>query len=312
MKTLKNCESCLLEFGLYSRCKHFGKKIRRRRMKDDENVLIGSSYSSSSNNSQSQYVKCGFCSDFYLKRSSSHSCYLKKSDSIFGNARRHSSTIKSYHVFYYDIESRLENNCECKIERPDQFDDNGRLIRERKQLRKAFFASDENGVNEYKSKLNDEEKTLLVVSKCQNHQPTLLCVVNESNTVKRDFCEKDLNGGDPILSFFKWVVNDVVKPTNSSRNEKNDYSLLVMVLLMTLNSCIKLAHNFFGYKNVNVLLHMNRMIELRIQIHTGFRMCSIFFKDSFKFMNLPLGLLPKSFGFHNELQKGIHSPFIKY
>ena len=27
MKTLKNCESCLLEFGLYSRCKHFGKRI---------------------------------------------------------------------------------------------------------------------------------------------------------------------------------------------------------------------------------------------------------------------------------------------
>ena len=55
---------------------------------------------------------------------------------------------------------------------------------------------------------------------------------------------------------------------------------------------------------MNVLLHMNRMIELRIQIHTGFRMSSIFFKDSFKFMNLPLRLLPKSFGFHNELQMG--------
>ena len=33
-------------------------------------------------------------------------------------------------------------------------------------------------------------------------------------------------------------------------------------------------------------------------------MSSIFFKDSFKFINLPLCLLPKSFGFHNELQKG--------
>ena len=55
---------------------------------------------------------------------------------------------------------------------------------------------------------------------------------------------------------------------------------------------------------MNVLLHMNRMIELRIQIHTGFRMFSIFFKDSFKFMNLPIHLLSKSFGFHNELEKG--------
>ena len=78
LKTLKNCESCLLEFGLYSQCKHFGKKIRRRRMKDGEDVLIGSGYSSSSNNLQSQYTNCGFCSDFYLKGSSSHSCYLKK------------------------------------------------------------------------------------------------------------------------------------------------------------------------------------------------------------------------------------------
>ena len=179
------------------------------------------------------------------------------------------------------------------------------MIRERKQLRKAFFASGENGVNEYKSKLNDEEKMLLVVSKCQSHQPTLLCVVNESNTVKRNFCEKDLNGGDPILSFFKWVVNDVVKPTNSSWNEKNDYVFVAHNgSAYDTQFVYKMAHKFFGYKNVNVLLHMNQMIELRIQIHTGFRMSSIFFKDSFKFMNLPLRLLPKSFGFHNELQKG--------
>ena len=49
---------------------------------------------------------------------------------------------------------------------------------------------------------------------------------------------------------------------------------------------------------------MNQMIDLRIQPHTGFRLSSIFFKDSYKFINLPLRLLPKSFGFHNELQKG--------
>ena len=65
----------------------------------------------------------------------------------------------------------------------------------------------------------------------------------------------------------------------------------------------KVTHNFFIYKNVNILLHMNWMIELRIQIHTGFRLSSVFFKDSYKFINLPLQLLPKSFGFNNELQK---------
>ena len=64
------------------------------------------------------------------------------------------------------------------------------------------------------------------------------------------------------------------------------------------------AHDIFGSKNVNVLIHNNRMIELRIQIHTKFRLSTVCFKDSFKFMNLPLTLLPKSFGFYNELQKG--------
>ena len=106
-------------------------------------------------------------------------------------------------------------------------------------------------MNEYKSKLNDEEKTLLVVSKSQSHQPTLLCVVNESNTVRRDFCKKDLNGCDPILSFFKWVVNDVVKPTNSSRNEKNDYVFVVHNgSAYDTQFVYKMAHKFFGYKNV--------------------------------------------------------------
>ena len=97
----------------------------------------------------------------------------------------------------------------------------------------------------------------------------------------------------------------MVKATNSSRNEKNDY------VFVAHNSSAyhaqfvhKMAHKFIGYKNVNVHLHTNQMIELRIQVHSGFRMSSIFFKDYFKFMNLPLHLLPKSFGFHNEFQKG--------
>ena len=213
--------------------------------------------------------------------------------------------IKSYNVFYYDIKSRLENYYKCKVECPEQFDKNGRLTHECKRLRRVFFASDENDLSEYKARLNEEELSLLTVSKCQSHQPTLAGVVNESNSVKRDFCEKDLNGGDPILSFFEWIINDLVKPTNSSKNEKNYYLFVAHNgSAYEMQFIYKMAHKFFGHKNVNVLLHMNRMIELRIQIHTGFRMSSIFFKDYFKFINLPLRLLPKSFGFHNELQKG--------
>ena len=70
------------------------------------------------------------------------------------------------------------------------------------------------------------------------------------------------------------------------------------------------AHDFFGSRNVNVLIHNNRMLELKIQVNTGFRMAMIYFKDSYKFMNLPLRLLPKSFNFQNELQKGFFPHYL--
>ena len=66
----------------------------------------------------------------------------------------------------------------------------------------------------------------------------------------------------------------------------------------------KHAHEYFGSRNVQVLMHNNRMIELMLQVNMGFRLATVYFKDSYKFINLPLHLLPKSFGFHNELQKG--------
>ena len=61
-----------------------------------------------------------------------------------------------------------------------------------------------------------------------------------------------------------------------------------------------------------MLIHNNRMLELKIQVNTGFRMAMIYFKDSYKFMNLPLCLLPKSFNFQNELQKGFFSTLLKH
>ena len=52
------------------------------------------------------------------------------------------------------------------------------------------------------------------------------------------------------------------------------------------------------------------MIELKVQVNTGFRMAMVYFKDSYKFMNLPIRLLPKSFDFHNELQKGFFPHYL--
>ena len=52
------------------------------------------------------------------------------------------------------------------------------------------------------------------------------------------------------------------------------------------------------------------MIELKVQVNTGFRLAMVYFKDSYKFINLPLHLLPKSFDFHNELQKGFFPHYL--
>ena len=76
-----------------------------------------------------------------------------------------------------------------------------------------------------------------------------------------------------------------------------------MITFLSHTMVSHMAHNFFGSKNVNVLIHNNRMIELKIQVNTGFYMTMVYFKDSSKFINLPLRLLPKSFNFQNELQK---------
>ena len=97
----------------------------------------------------------------------------------------------------------------------------------------------------------------------------------------------------------------MLNPTNKVKTQKNDYIFMAHNGSAYDSQFIYHgAHDFFGSKNAQVLLHMNRMIELRIQVNTGFRLSSIYFKDSYKFINLPLRLLPKSLGFFNILQKG--------
>ena len=92
--TLKNCSLCIKNFELNLKCKHFGKKPKNyvKKEENDEDVLTGRVYSGDSG--RREYVKCDFCSDFYLKGNSSHSCFLKQSDSILANSSRRSSTVK--------------------------------------------------------------------------------------------------------------------------------------------------------------------------------------------------------------------------
>ena len=100
----KNCDGCIEDFELTSQFRHYGKINHRGRRRKDDDILVGGTFSTASLDT---YIKCGFCSDYYLKGSTTHNCFLKPSDSLF-KSNQCLTTIKTHNVFYYDIESRLE------------------------------------------------------------------------------------------------------------------------------------------------------------------------------------------------------------
>ena len=129
-------------------------------------------------------------------------------------------------------------------------------------------------VENFKQTLTEEQLDCMEVVKCRSHHPTLLCVVNGGQTLKRHFCESI--DGNVMTSFFKWMANDVVKPANFRRDQKNDYVFVAHNGSAYDSQFVyRNALRFFGSKNVNVLLHNNRMIELKIQVNTGFRMAIV-------------------------------------
>ena len=70
------------------------------------------------------------------------------------------TTIKTHNVFYYDIESRLEQYYKCKVERPEKYDERtGELIQSRMTVHKtqSFHTLDE--VNDFKCTLSEQEKS---------------------------------------------------------------------------------------------------------------------------------------------------------
>ena len=205
--------------------------------------------------------------------------------------------IHTQNVFYYDIESRLEERLECRFQETTE---SGDTVMVKKSV---TLLPGVGSLHNLKEKLTERELNCMEVVRCKSHQPTLLCVVNSMQSVKRHFCESQCD--NVITNFFSWIVTEILKPMNCGRNQKNDY-LFVAHNGSAYDSqfIYKNAHDFFGSRNVQVLMHNNRMIELKIQVNTGFRMLAVYFKDSYKFINLPLCLLPKSFGFSNDLQKG--------
>ena len=80
LSTLKHCDTCRDDFELSIKCKHFGKK------KKTLSISMGRYYFlNDTPMSKCGYVKCGYCSEYYLKGCQGHSCFLAPIDSIFGN-----------------------------------------------------------------------------------------------------------------------------------------------------------------------------------------------------------------------------------
>ena len=285
LSSLDRCATCVGEFELYKKCRH---KLKRGFQENEEGVVA--------HKRVKRVVRCSFCSASYVKGTQEHKCFLSKRDSSFGNEKKRSQTITIHNVFYYDMESRLESKFECKFQVVDEL---GNV----KTLRKTMIVNDLSGVERMKTHLTSRELDALKVTECKSHIPTLVCVVGQS--IRKCFCEKELGGEDPVKHFLLWCSNDVLRKTNVLRTDKNDYVFVAHNASGYDSQFVyKAAHELFGSRNVNVLIHMNKMIELKIQISTGHRLSTLLFKDSYKFINLPLRAMPKSFGFFNELQKG--------
>ena len=93
--------------------------------------------------------------------------------------------------FFYDIESRLEKKCKFK-----KIDPMGNVVT---LLRSKMFDSLED-IEKFKVSLTEDQKNCMEVTVCKSHQPTLLCVVNGSQSLKRHFCETEIK--DVMVIFF--------------------------------------------------------------------------------------------------------------
>ena len=109
--TLRNCDKCRQDFSLTVKCKHFGKK-----RKVIQNVYY-SNKAAKVSSGPSKYVKCSYCSDYYMRGfSGGHACYLKWSNSLLGDSSKRSRMIHACNIFFYNIESRLEEKLECQFQ----------------------------------------------------------------------------------------------------------------------------------------------------------------------------------------------------
>ena len=139
--------------------------------------------------------------------------------------KKRSNMIHAQNVFYYDIESRLEERLECKFQETRE---SGDTVTVKKSV---TLLPGVGNLHNLKEKVTERELNCMEVVHCKSHQPTLLCVVNSMQSIKRHFCESQCD--NIITNFFSWIVTEILKPMNCGRNQKNDY--------------VFVAHNGFAY-----------------------------------------------------------------
>ena len=60
--------------------------------------------------------------------------------------------------------------------------------------RSSAVFDDRGKVDHFEQTLSEEEASMMTVSECKIHLPTLVCVVNSSGSLKKHFWEKELGG----------------------------------------------------------------------------------------------------------------------
>ena len=71
-------------------------------------------------------------------------------------------------------------------------------------LRKSEMFNDEDEIENFQKTLSQRHLDCMEVVKCRSHQPTLLCIVNSSQLLKKDFCETKYE--NVVIAFFKWMI----------------------------------------------------------------------------------------------------------
>ena len=145
--------------------------------------------------------------------------------------------IHAQNVFYYDIESRLEERLECRFQ---EMTESGDTVTVRKSV--TLLPGLVN-LHNLKEKLTEKELKCMGVARCKSHQPTLLCVENSMQSVKRHFCESECD--NVITNFFSWIMTEILKPMNCRKDQRTiTYLWCIMDLHMIPNSFIRMPTIF--------------------------------------------------------------------